>query len=80
MIEKLCKKVFGKLYGDKGYISNKLFQFLFNDGIHLVTNARANMKNKLMPLRDKILLRKRFIIETINDQLKNISHFYIYNI
>lgn len=73
MIQKLCQKVFGKLYGDKGYISHKLFQFLFNDGIHLVTNVRSNMKSKLLPLRDKILLRKRFIIETINDQLKNIQ-------
>jgi hypothetical protein len=73
MIQKLCQKVFGKLYGDKGYISNKLFQLLFTDGVHLITNVRSNMKSKLIPLRDKILLRKRFIIETINDQLKNIS-------
>ena len=45
---------------------------LFDEGLHLVTGLRANMKNTLMPLRDKILLRKRSIIETINDQLKNI--------
>ena len=31
------------------------------------------MKNKLMPLYDKILLRKRYVIETINDELKNVD-------
>jgi hypothetical protein len=30
------------------------------------------MKNKLMPLVDKLLLRKRALIETVNDQIKNI--------
>jgi len=44
---------------------------LFEDGIHLVTGIRANMKNKLMPMWDKVMLRKRCIIETINDMLKN---------
>ncbi len=57
---------------DKGYISAKLFETLFNDGIHLVTGIRSNMKNRLMTMRDKILLRKRSVIETINDELKNI--------
>jgi hypothetical protein len=47
---------------------------LFDKGIHLITNVRGNMKNKLLPLEDKLLLRKRFVIETINDQLKNISN------
>lgn len=68
----ILKKIWGKLYGDKGYVSKKLTQTLFNDGIHLVTGIRKNMKNQLMPLFDKIMLRKRSIIETINDQLKNI--------
>ena len=67
----LSKDLFGKLYGDKGYISSSLFEMLFNDGIHLVTGIRSNMKNRLMSLRDKILLRKRSVIETINDELKN---------
>lgn len=62
----------GKLYGDKGYISVELTQALFCDGIHLNTQIRNNMKNCLMELKDKILLRKRYIIETINDELKNI--------
>lgn len=57
----LSKELFGKLYADKGYISASLFETLFNEGIHLVTGIKSNMKNKLMGLRDKILLRKRSV-------------------
>ena len=42
------------------------------DGIHLVTKIRSNMKNSLMSLEDKVLLRKRALIESINDELENI--------
>ena len=52
-------------------ISQKLFDFLFEDGIQLVTELLVNMKNKLMPFYDRMMLRKRYIIETINDMLKN---------
>ena len=72
-VPKLVKDLFGKLFGDKGYISQKLFDLLFTDGVQLVTKIRKNMKNKLMPVFDKLMLRKRAIIETIYDQLKNIS-------
>ena len=65
-------KIFGKLVADKGYISQSLFEELFVDDIHLITRIRKNMKNSLMHLRDKILLRKRSLIETVNDELKNI--------
>lgn len=68
----LLKRIWGKLYGDKGYINKQLAEMLFADGIHFITGVRKNMKNSLMPLFDKIMLRKRSIIETINDQLKNI--------
>lgn len=61
----------GKLYADKGYLSKQLAQLLSMDGIHLVTSIRNNMKNCFMELQDKILLRKRSVIETINDELKN---------
>lgn len=61
----------GKLYAEKGYISAKLTNALFCDRIHLVTQIRNNMKNCLMELKDKILLRKCSIIETKNDELKN---------
>ena len=67
------KRLWGKLYGDKGYISKELFQNLFANGIHLVTKLRKNMKSKaLTPIMDAIMLRKRAIAETIIDQLKNI--------
>jgi hypothetical protein len=62
----------GKLFGDKGYISSELTQLLFIDGIQLITNIKKNMKNCLMEMSDKILLRKRSVIETVNDELKNI--------
>ena len=69
----LVKNLVGKLFGDRGYISQELFEKLFQQGLQLVTRLKSNMKNKLMPLIDKILLRKRSLIETVNDQLKNIS-------
>jgi hypothetical protein len=65
------KALSGKLYADKGYISSKLTNMLFIDGLHLITSIRNNMKNSLMELKDKILLRKRSVIETVNDELKN---------
>ena len=71
VFEVLAKRLYGKLFADKGYISQKLFDFLFEDGIQLVTGIRVNMKNRLMPFYDKMMLRKRCIIETINDLLKN---------
>lgn len=66
------KKIAGKLFADKGYVSKKLFENLFIDGIQLITGIRSNMKNQLMSMYDKIMLRKRSVIETINDVLKNI--------
>jgi hypothetical protein len=69
----LVQGFFGKLFADKGYISQALFELLFEVGIQLVTGIRKNMKNRLVPLLDKLLARKRSLIETINDQLKNIS-------
>jgi hypothetical protein len=72
VLKTLTKKIFGKLFGDKGYISQSLFETLFNDGVHLVTGIKSTMKKRLMPLRDRILLRKRSVIETMNDELKYI--------
>jgi hypothetical protein len=68
----LLAKIYGKLFADKGYISQSLFEKLFIDGIHLITKLRKNMKNSLMLLSDKILLRKRALIESVGDELKNI--------
>jgi hypothetical protein len=72
-VPELVKELFGKLFGDKGYISQPLFETLYEDGVHLVTKLKRNMKNRLVSMFDKIMLRKRAIIESVMDQLKNIS-------
>lgn len=69
----MAKRLRGKLIGDRGYISIALTELLFEQGLHLITRLRKNMKNHLMHLSDKLLVRKRAIIESIIDQLKNIS-------
>lgn len=60
----------GKCYADKGYIGQELFKRLYDKGLHLITGIRKNMKNYLMPIIDKIKLRKRFLIETVFSTLK----------
>ncbi len=71
---KLLQQLFGKVFADKGYVSQKLAkQLLESVGVQLITKFKRNMKNRLMPLTDRLLLRKRAIIESIIDQLKNIS-------
>ena len=72
-VPNLVKTLIGKLVGDKGYISQKLFDALLQHGLQLVTKIKKNMKNRLLTLWDKFLLRKRAVIESVNDQLKNIS-------
>ncbi len=72
-LEGISEDLFGKLFGDKGYLSQPLFERLYERGLELITSLRKNMKNQLILLSDRLLLRKRFIIETITDQLKNIS-------
>lgn len=69
----LAKSLFGKLFGDKGYISQPLADQLLEQDVQLITGLRKNMKNRLLALFDKLMLRKRALIETIIDQLKNIS-------
>jgi hypothetical protein len=72
-VPELVKELFGKLFGDKGYISQPLFETLYDDGVRLVTKLKTKMKNRLFPMFDKLMLRKRAIIESVVDQLKNIS-------
>ncbi len=72
-VPRLVKRLRGKLFGDRGYISAPLTQLLFEQGLQLITRLRKNMKDHLMHLSNKLLLHKRTIIETIIDQLKNIS-------
>ena len=73
-VSDMADSIFGKLYGDKGYISKALSGELLEKGVELITTVRKNMKKKFVSLWDRALLKKRFIIETVNDQLKNISY------
>ena len=73
-IPEMSEGLWGKLYADKGYISKALTGELLDKGIELITTVRKNMKKKFISLWDRALLKKRFIIETVNDQLKNISY------
>mgnify|MGYP000171588294 CR=1 FL=1 len=70
---RFLKNIKGKLCADKGYIGQALFENLFLNDIQLVTKVKNNMKNSLMDIADKILLRKQALIETVNDELKNIA-------
>jgi transposase len=72
-IPQLAQRLFGKLIGDKGYLSKDLVAWLVERGVELLTPIKRTMKPRLVRLNDKLLLRKRVLIETINDQLKNIS-------
>jgi len=67
----MTKEIFGKLFGDKGYISQALSELLFQDGIQLITKVRKNMKKQNLSDVDAILLRKRALVESVNDELKN---------
>jgi hypothetical protein len=68
----LAQGLIGKLFGDRGYISQKLTDLLAIQDLALITTLKKNMKPRVLETFDKLLLRKRSIIETINDQLKNI--------
>lgn len=70
----LVKRLWGGLYGDKGYLSKHLTEVLDEQDLQLITKVKKNMKEKLMPLFDKLMLRKRAVIESVFDQLKNISN------
>lgn len=77
VLPRLVKGLKGKLFADRGYISKELFRNLYNKGLRLITGIRKNMKNHLMELIDKILLRKRFAVETLFGKLKvdmNLTH------
>jgi len=71
-MESFIRNVSGKLYADRGYVSQRLAEILFVDGIHFVAKMRNNMKGGELPLQDKLMLRKRAVIESVNDELKNI--------
>ena len=74
VMDSLTKEIFGKLFADRGYISQKLFEKLLKRDITPVTRAKKNMKNKLMDYYDRLMLRKRTVIESVNDFLKNMCN------
>ena len=67
----MTRHLAGKRYADKGYIGRALFTKPWQRSLHLITSIRRNMRNSLMPLADTIMLRKRFVIETVLDTLKS---------
>lgn len=67
----LSKNLFGKKFADRGYISKGLFEEMFDNGVHIVHGLKSNMKNRLLLMRDKIMLRKRYVVECINHLLKD---------
>ena len=77
VLDEMTRHLKGSLYADKGYISQNLFKTLYQRGLKLITGIKRNMKNYLMPIIEKIMLRKRFLVETLFDILKihmNLSH------
>lgn len=73
-VEDLLQGLYGKVFADRGYVSKALAERLFETcGIEFFAKPKRNMKNHLMRLTDKLLARKRAIVETVIDQLKNIS-------
>jgi hypothetical protein len=73
-VQWMTRELWGKSISDRGYISKDLFEKLMKRGLRLITKLRKSMKNRFIAMEDKLLLRKRATIETINDQLKNIEN------
>lgn len=71
----MVQSLFGKVFGDRGYISKELFKDLWKQDIQLITRLKKGMKNILTPLVDKILLLKRSLIETVIGRIKLLNKF-----
>lgn len=69
-VPSMTKSLTGLLFGDKGYVKQQLFCELHARGLKLITGIKKGMKNTLVPMFEKILLRKRSIIETVFSVLK----------
>ena len=70
-VPSLVKHLTGLLFGDKGYIKNELFKTLYDQGLKLVTSIKKKMKSIPMIMFERQMLKKRSIIETVFDYLKN---------
>jgi transposase len=71
-IPELCQGLFGQLFADKGYLGKELTETLAKQGIQLITPLRKNMKPVPRTDFEKALLRRRALIETVFDELKNL--------
>lgn len=72
-VPQLVQRLFGKLFGDRGYISAALAErLLVQHGLHFITKRRKNMRPQTLQATDRVLLRKRALIESVNDELKNV--------
>jgi len=69
MMQKLFRNLKGYIFADKGFIAQKVFEYFYLKGLKLVTTIRKNMKNKLVPVFEKLCRKKRGIIESVNDLL-----------
>lgn len=74
-LSSMIKDIFGKLVGDRGYISKALFADLFSINIHLITRIKKGMKNILTPIADKLLLLKRILVESVISRIKLLDKF-----
>ena len=68
----MASGLFGKLYADKGYIGKEFAQKMKDFGLDVVTRVRKNMKKIAHSEFDRVLLRKRSLVETVFDELKNL--------
>lgn len=72
-VSQMVKDITATLIGDKGYLSKKLFQELFEGGVTLITKVKKNMKNCLMKMADKLMLLRRSFVETIFSSMKSLG-------
>ena len=72
-VPKLAEHLWGRLFGDKGYVSQPLTRDLLQTRrVRLVTHLKRNMANRLLLLHEKVILRRRALVETVFDQLKHL--------
>ena len=71
VLQTLLEGLTGECYADKGYLT-RLFEQFYRQGLELITKIKSNMKNKLLPLKQKLRLKKRAVIESVNDILTSV--------
>ena len=74
-VRDLLRGIKARLIGDRGYVSQALFDDLFDQGVTLITKIKKRMKNRFMSLKDKAMLQRRGFIETIFSSLKSLGTF-----